>query len=154
MIAHSQPEFLEPGQQVPPFAANTLSGHWQAINYAGHAKTVLLVFQPRCPVCERTAPYWREIRAACERRQYQILGIALGDGPKSAEFLKSHGLDLEAFADVDAETRRAYRLNLTPITFVVDSGGVVERVWPGAFNAESKAEAERYFGISLTDDAK
>jgi hypothetical protein len=41
-----QPEFLKPGQQVQPFAANTLSGQRQIINYASRAKTVLLVFSP------------------------------------------------------------------------------------------------------------
>jgi peroxiredoxin len=153
VIAYNQPQFLEPGQQAPPLAAKSLSGQRRVIDYAAYSKTVLLVFSPQCPACERTAPHWRQIRAACARNQYQILAVSLGDGPKSEEFLKSHGIDLEVLADVDAETRRAYRLNLTPLTIVMDSGGNVERVWPGVFK-ESKPEVERYFGISLMDEAK
>lgn len=76
-IVRKQPELLKPGQQVPPFAANTLSGQRQVVNYADRAKTVLLVFTPQCTACERALPYWREIKAACARTQYQVFGVSL-----------------------------------------------------------------------------
>jgi peroxiredoxin len=155
-IAHlgKQPEFLKPGQQVPPFAANSLSGQRQGINYADRDRTVLLVFSPHCPACELALPYWREINAACARNQYQIFGISLGDGPDTNEFLEQNGLSLEAFVGIEAETKDAYKLSLTPLTIVIDNNGKVARIWPGAFSKETKREVERYFGISGVDAEK
>jgi peroxiredoxin len=149
-----QPEFLKPGQPVPPLAANTLSGQRQMVNYAVSAKTVLLVFAPQCTACERALPYWREIKEVCARNQYQIFGISLDDSPKTNAFLKMKGLNVESFVDIDAEAREAYKLSLTPMTIVIDNNGKVERIWPGAFNPETKLEVERYFGISVRDDVK
>lgn len=153
-IARSQPQFLKLGQQVPPLAATNLSGQRQVVNYATRTKTVLLVFSPQCPACERAAPYWREIGAASARNQYQIFGISLGDGPKSNSFLTSNGLKVDALVDLDAETREAYKLFVTPLTIVVDNNGKVERIWPGAFSKEAKDDVEKYFDISVVDNAK
>ena len=149
-----RPEFLKPGQQVPPFAANTLSGQRQVVNYADRDKTVLLVFSPQCSACERVLPYWEEIKAACVRNQYQIFGVSLDDGPRTHEFVRSNGLSLEAFVDIEAETKEAYKLFLTPLTIVIDNSGRVERIWPGVFSQETKQEVERYFGISEVDDVR
>lgn len=149
-----QPEFLKPGQQVLPFAANTLSGQRQVVNYADRAKTVLLVFTPQCTACERALPYWREIKAACARSQYQIFGVSLDDGPRTSAFLLSNGLSLEAFVDIEAETKEAYKFFLTPLTIVIDNSGRVERIWPGVFSQETKLEVERYFSISVVDAEK
>jgi len=49
---------------------------------------------------------------------------------------------LEAFVDVEAETKEAYKLTLTPLTIVIDNNGKVERIWPGVFSQETKREVE------------
>lgn len=149
-----QPEFLKQGQQVPPLAAKNLSGQRQVLNYADHAKTVLLVFLTQCEACERSLPYWREIAAACARNQYQIFGISLDNAAKTKAFLTSQGLSLETLVDVDAATSEAYKLTLTPQTIVIDNNGKVERIWPGTFGKETKLEVEKYFGVSAVDDVK
>lgn len=111
-----------------------------------------MVFTPQCAACERTVPYWKEIRAACARNQYQIFGVSLDDGPRTNVFLTSNGLSMAAFVDIEAETKEAYKLFLTPLTIVIDNNGRVERIWPGAFSQEAKREVERYFGISAVED--
>lgn len=147
-------QFLQLGDQVRPFAGIALSGLEQNINYAKSSKTVLMVFQPLCPACERTVPYWRAIEAAARTDEFQVFGVTLGDGPRSSEFLASSGMNLETLVEIDAGTKALYKLNLTPLTIVVDSSGKVEKIWPGAFNRETKPDVERYFGISVADDGK
>jgi len=147
-LAAKQPDFLTPGQQVRSFAANTVSGRRQVVNYSAQAKTVLLVFTPQCPACERTLPYWKATKAACEHKQYQIFGISLDSSPKSADFLTTNGLNLEVFAGMDPEFKNAYKLNLTPLTIVIDNNGRVEKIWAGALDEKTKAEVNSYFGIS------
>jgi len=147
-IVGNQPEFLKPGELVHSFAANTLSGERRMVNYAASAKTVLLLFRPGCPACERTLPYWKEIKAVCDRNGYQIFGISLDSSNNASDFLKANGLNLEVFAGVDAQFKITYKLNLTPLTIVIANDGKVERIWPGALTENSKAEVEKYFGIS------
>jgi len=147
-IANQQPEFLTPGQQVPSFTANTLSGKRHVVNFADHPKTVFLVFASQCPACERSLPYWRAIKDASDRLQYQIYGIALDNRANTKDLLTSNGLNVEVFGSPSAEFKQLYKLNLTPLTIVIDNQHKVERIWAGAFNENSKREMESYFGIS------
>jgi peroxiredoxin len=150
-IANQQPEFLKPGQPVPAFSANTLSGQRQAVNFADHPKTVFLVFASQCPACERSLPYWKEIKDASDRHQYQVYGIDLDSGANTKNLLTANGLNIEIFGNPTAEFKKLYKLNLTPLTIVIDNQRKVERIWAGAFNENSKAEVETYFGISPSD---
>ena len=147
-LANQQAEFLTPGQQVPSFAANTLSGQRHVVNFADHPKTVFLVFASQCPACERTLPYWKAIKNACDRLQYQIYGIGLDNQANTKDLLTLHGLNIEVFGSPSAEFKQLYKLNLTPLTIVIDNQRKVEKIWAGAFNENSKAEMESYFGIS------
>lgn len=146
-------ELLKPGQSVKPLAASSLSGERRVVNYSDSIKTVLFVFSPQCGACERALPYWKEIRAACARDQYEVLGISLDNSPSAHAFLASNGLNVEALVNIDAETKEAYKLSLTPLTIVIDNNGKVERNWPGVFSKEAKLEVEKYFGIYVPDDA-
>lgn len=148
-IAGNQPEFLKPGEHLGSFTAINLSGERRMVNYAASPKTVLLVFRPECPACERTLPYWKKIKAACDREGYQVFGISLENSGKTIEFLQTKGLNLEVFAAPDAHFKDTYKLNLTPVTIVIGNDGSVEKIWPGALNENSKSEVETYFGISL-----
>lgn len=146
-IASQQPEFLAPGQQVPSFTANVLSGQRHAVNFADHRKTVFMVFASQCPACERSLPYWKAIKDACDRHQYQVYGVSL-DNPNPKDLLTANGFNIEVFGNPSAEFRKLYKLNLTPLTIVIDNQGKVEKIWAGAFNENAKAEMENYFGIS------
>ena len=150
-IAHQQPEFLTPGQQVPSFAANTLSGQRQFVSFADHPKTVFLVFASQCPACERSLRYWKEIKDASDRHQYQVYGIDLDSGANTKDLLTANGLNIEIFGNPTAEFKKLYKLNLTPLTIVIDNQHKVEKIWAGAFNENSKVEIETYFGISPND---
>lgn len=150
-VANQQPEFLMPGQPVPGFTANTLSGQRQAVNFSDHPKTVFLVFASQCPACERSLPYWKKINDACNRHQYQVYGIDLDSGANTKDLLAANGLNIEIFGNPTAEFKKLYKLNLTPLTIVIDNQHKVEKIWAGAFNENSKVEMESYFGISPND---
>lgn len=155
-IAHDNLEFLRRGQELPALTGKTLSGQPKTVNYTESNKTVFLVFSPACAACEQTAPFWREIIAACSRNQYQIFGISLDfdRGSRTKAFLISNGFSLETFVDIDGATKATYKLSLTPLTIVIDNKGKVDRVWPGAFDSKVKVDVERYFGISRLSDVK
>jgi peroxiredoxin len=146
--------FMQLGAEVPRLGSRTLHGEEKSVDFSRSEKTVLLVFQPQCPACEQVVPFWRRIQTASETRQYQVFGISLGEITSSAAFLSSNGLRLDTFVDIDATTKALYKLELTPLTIVIDKTGKVEKIWPGAFNRETKPDVESYFGISVADEAK
>jgi peroxiredoxin len=118
------------------------------VNFADHPKTVFLVFASQCPACEHSLPYWKEIKEASDRHQYQVYGIDMDNGANTKDLLKANGFNIEIFGNPTAELKRLYKLNLTPLTIVIDNQHKVERIWAGAFNENSKAEMETYFGVS------
>jgi peroxiredoxin len=106
------------------------------------------VFASQCPACERSLPYWKAIKDVCDRRQYQVFGIDLDSRANTKDLLTANGLNIEVFGNPTAEFKRLYKLNLTPLTIVIDNQRKVEKIWAGAFNENTKAEMETYFGIS------
>lgn len=136
---------------MPSFAANTLSGQRQFVSFADHPKTVFLVFASECPACERSLPYWKALKGACDRHQYQVYGVSLDNRPNTKDLLTANGLNIEVFGNPSAEFKQLYKLNLTPLTIVIDNQRKVEKIWAGAFNENSKAEMETYFGISSNE---
>ncbi len=76
-----------------------------------------------------------------------LCGVSL-DNPNTKDLLTANGFNIEIFGNPSAEFRKLYKLNLTPLTIVIDSQRNVEKVWAGAFNENTKAEMETYFGIS------
>lgn len=71
--------------------------------------------------------------------------------PNTKDLLTASGLNIEVFGNASAEFKQLYKLNLTPLTIVIDNQRKVEKIWAGAFNENSKAEMETYFGISPND---
>jgi|ERR1700754_270886 len=130
-MAVTSPESLQQGTPLPSFAANTILGQRRTVDFSANEKTVLLVFQADCPACERIVSLWRDIKADCDRKQFQVFGISLDNQAKANSFLRDKGLDFETFAGVDAAFKNRYGLHETPLTIVVNRTGTVEKVWAG-----------------------
>ncbi len=150
----SEPEYLKPGQQVPPLVAQRVSGEAVTINPNEAQKTVFFVFAPGCVACEYTAPQWKLIENASSQKGFHSFAATLGnDDSKGTAFLSAHGLRSELLTHLSSQTKAAYQLTLTPLTIVVDAQGKVDKIWPGAFTDDMRSEVELYFGISLNDRA-
>jgi hypothetical protein len=119
--------------------------------------TVLYVFSPTCPWCERDYQNLMTIHSAAQDR-FEFLGVALNNStaPKSyadrlASYLKRHPFPGEIiFVDPEKlphDLRGA--ISLTPQTLVISAGGRIKRAWAGAFMNERLADAQTFFGVRL-----
>jgi len=144
-MAVTSPASLQRGTLLPSFAANTIAGQRRTVDFSASDKTVLLVFQPDCPACERIVPLWKDLKADCERRHLQVFGISLDNQAKTNTFLTSAGLDLESFAGLDAAFKTRYGLHETPLTIVINRSGTVEKVWAGLPDDETAQNVRNYF---------
>lgn len=48
---------------------------------------------------------------------------------------------IPVIAEADARDKMAYKLTGTPLTILVRSNGIVEKVWPGAFLDKAKSRS-------------
>ena len=79
----------------------------------------------------------------------RFIGIELGQPTEHKGSSYRERIEYRGFRKFhSAEFRKLYKLNLTPLTIVIDNQGKVEKIWAGAFNENSKADMETYFGIS------
>jgi hypothetical protein len=132
------------GTRLPALPVRTLGGETTMIEVS--RPTIFYYFSPTCGWCERNWPNVKALIATIGDR-YRFVGIS--PSPVVREYVSSHELTFDVFATVDAEAARMYNFGGTPRTIVVGAGGVVERVWDGAYLNARQREVERAFAVLL-----
>lgn len=94
--------------------------------------TVLLVFDNNCRYCVQQYPYWKRLVASLDPNNWRIVALT---SQTDSNLVRKH-LDENDFSGFDVrlvprEELSNARLGFTPMTLVVDSGGVVHSVFPG-----------------------
>jgi len=145
-----RPKYLEVGTSVPAFHGDGIDGGELTLEYGiDPRKTILLVFSPKCEWCSKNLPNWQAIIGGVSPKLYRIIGISTSV-VGLPEYIKDSVLNrISIIARAQEQDIRAYRLNGTPLTIAIDNRGKVEKVWPGPFQNESLADAEKYFSIRL-----
>lgn len=146
-LEDKEPEHLKTGDHVPTLLGHKLSGDLRIIDFADSPKTVMFVFAPGCVPCEHTAPYWKKIEGGLIRNNYRSFALGLGDASEGAAFANTVGLASEVVLNLDSSTRNAFKLNITPLTIVVDNNGNVDKIWMGALSERDKSELEKFLGL-------
>ncbi len=148
---HNESAYLEPGQAMSPLRGLDLQENEQTLDFAdGPGKTVLLVFQPKCSWCQKNMDNWAILLDLVDRRRYRFVAVATrpeGVAEYIDRYRELSGLPI--IADLHLEDRLRFRLFDTPQTIVIDSDGVVEKIWLGALGGRMKQDAESYFGVTL-----
>ena len=95
-----------------------------------------------CEPCRREFPVL--VDAAERHGDVRFVGINLNDSAATAQaFAASYGATFEMLFDRDGRLTSAMGLATTPVTLLVDSGGVVRRQLTGEVTAESLESAIR-----------
>ena len=157
-LSKYEPPVLQPGEQVQPFSAPSLSGENIQVNYTGNGPNrVLMFFTPDCSYCREQFAYWREVLVHADINRFEVLGVATEseDKAKLDEYLRSVGCSPDSqkplrTALIPNSLRRSYKLSSTPITLVVANDGSVENVWHGRWDSESLAAAASIFGMDFS----
>jgi hypothetical protein len=106
---------------------------------------LLYVFSPTCVWCERNLENIRTIVRV--RSNLRIVGVSLA--PRIKEYLHAKQLLFEAILEPTPTTVMAYRLLITPSTFLISSNGKVIRAWPGAYQGPVAVDVSRVLRVSL-----
>lgn len=119
---------LRPGEEVPEFSAPGIDGGrvtWS--NYVG-TPTVLVVWAPWCPHCQKELPLLGSVAPDFPGVQVVTVVSSIGDspGPDAADLLQQSNLDVPTAVDTGDETiLRTLGVEGFPTTYYVKADGTV-----------------------------
>ena len=144
---------LKPGDQAPPFSANTQENNRVSLaDFKG--RQVILYFYPRddTPGCTKEACAFRDEFAEFKKRGAVVLGVSI-DSPKSHEkFARKYKLPFLLLADEDKAIVQAYGvwgqkrfmgrkyMGTHRVTFLIGPEGQITHIWPEVKPQDHAAE--------------
>ena len=116
-----QPEKLQEGDSLMPFAANTLTGQTMSITYSGGQRPrVLMFFSPSCPYSRQQFSYWRKIIEMAPIKNFEVIALARDSEDKRVieTYLKSIDCPPESknfqVLFIPDTIRQTYKFVMTP----------------------------------------
>jgi thiol-disulfide isomerase/thioredoxin len=136
---------LAPGESVPDFTAPRLEGgtvRWS--DYAGHP-TVLAIWAPWCPHCQRELPILAQAAADYPSVKVVTVATAIGQepGPSVESYLQSHNLSFTVgIDDTNTSILKGMGVSSFPTVYYVGADGKVVRATVGELPL---SQMESYF---------
>ncbi len=128
---------LEVREKAPDFKVTTTQGGSVKLSDFIGKKNLVLFFYPKddSPGCTREACYFRDAKAAFEKRNAVILGISLDTEASHQRFQEKHSLNFPLISDKRKELSQMFGvlrlgglLLLKRVTFVIDRDGLIRKV--------------------------
>ena len=142
------PAELQSGTVAPDFTLPDQSGHpVRLYNYRGNCP-VVLYFYPKDDTsgCTKEACTFRDEFSKFQKAGAVVLGVS-DDSPEShSRFSAKYKLPFPLLSDKGGEVRKRYGIRKTlgvipgRVTFVIDRGGMIRRVFSSLMVAERHAE--------------
>jgi hypothetical protein len=120
------------GKQFP------ITQHWTR-----YAKTVVLALSVGCHFCSASAPFYKQLTAYAGAHRANVVALLPQTKDESSHYVEALGLSIPAiqqvnFGDIDVVG--------TPTLFLVDSNGVVQKVWQGQLQTDQQREVLSLLG--------
>ncbi|YCI75280.1 thiol-disulfide oxidoreductase ResA [Bacillus sp. R1-10] len=131
-------ESLRKGSEAPNFVLTDMEGKEHKLSdYKG--KGVLLNFWGTyCKPCEYEMPYMENQYKNFKDQGVEILAVNVGESDYAVNnFITKHDLTFPVMIDKGREVENAYRVDILPVSFLVDKEGKVIDIITGALTEES-----------------
>ncbi|MFE3974193.1 MULTISPECIES: thiol-disulfide oxidoreductase ResA [unclassified Peribacillus] len=131
-------ESLRKGSDAPNFVLTDMEGKEHKLSeYKG--KGVFLNFWGTyCKPCEYEMPYMENQYKNFKDQGVEILAVNVGESDYAVNnFITKHNLTFPVMIDKGREVENAYRVDILPVTFLVDKEGKVVDIITGALTEES-----------------
>ncbi|MBT2665324.1 MULTISPECIES: thiol-disulfide oxidoreductase ResA [Bacillaceae] len=131
-------ESLRKGSDAPNFVLTDMEGKEHKLSdYKG--KGVFLNFWGTyCKPCEYEMPYMENQYKNFKDHGVEILAVNVGESDYAVNnFITKHDLTFPVMIDKGREVENAYRVDILPVTFLVDKEGKVIDIITGALTEES-----------------
>ncbi|MEI2469025.1 MULTISPECIES: thiol-disulfide oxidoreductase ResA [Peribacillus] len=131
-------ESLRKGSDAPNFVLTDMEGKEHKLSdYKG--KGVFLNFWGTyCKPCEYEMPYMENQYKNFKDQGVEILAVNVGESDYAVDnFITKHDLTFPVMIDKGREVENAYRVDILPVSFLVDKEGKVIDIITGALTEES-----------------
>jgi len=135
---------MQGGDSVRPFAVMKLDSTFVVIDPTMKGKKLFLVFTTWCHACLQNMPEWTKLLKEIPRGDLNIVGLSSDLPYKIKEYRSKVNLSFPVYSTAnDSTMMKKYKLLLVPQTILMDSSGLVIKVWPGVLSNEAKEEIKR-----------
>ncbi|HEX9912155.1 MAG TPA: TlpA disulfide reductase family protein [candidate division Zixibacteria bacterium] len=141
-------KILNPEEKVPPLIGIDQKGEEVRIDYPSSKKTVLFWFSPACPSCEENLVFWKEIYQRHNSEKLRFAGVTQAEKSKVEEFIKRFQLEFPVLIISNLSLVDQYKVEVIPQTMLIDSNGIVQKVWPGPLSEKYRKEIEVMLTLS------
>jgi peroxiredoxin len=149
------------GEAAPNFTLKTTDGKDWSLSDAKGKVVVLEWVNPNCPVCVRVCKEGivADTLKGCKEQFADVVYVAINSSaaqPDSlaatAEYLKSHKLEVPALLDNDGKVGQMYGARTTPHCYVIDRNGVL--VYQGAIDDSPSGGAKTNYVVNAVKQLK
>jgi alkyl hydroperoxide reductase subunit AhpC len=149
------------GEAAPNFTLKTTDGKDWSLSDAKGKVVVLEWVNPNCPVCVRVCKEGivADTLKGCKEQFPDVVYVAINSSaaqPDSlsatAEYLKSHKLEVPALLDNDGKVGQMYGARTTPHCYVIDQNGVL--VYQGAIDDSPSGGAKMNYVVNAVKQIK
>ncbi len=114
------------------------------VNWRNSERTLVLFLNKTCHYCKSSAPFYRELVEAASRRNVKSVAVLPNSIEEAKAYLSSVELSVD---DVRTGPFSSYKIPGTPTVLIVNSEGMVERVWFGATAGREKEMRDEFLAL-------
>jgi len=100
-------------------------------------KTVVLALSTNCHYCTESAEFYRKLSLQCHQQHIPIIAVLPQDVTASRSYLTDEGVIVDEIRQVPLAD---LRVDGTPTLVIIDSSGVVKKVWVGKLPSNKEKE--------------
>lgn len=132
---------LQAGDMVPAIRGVDINGGDYSLNYAEAGPwTLVLWFSPNCSSCEDNFAFWNQIEQRRLVENLRLVGFCACNPSEGKGAATAHAIGYPILAITEPTLVDMYKGNLLPQTILIDPGGKITQVWPGALLEQQKSE--------------
>lgn len=106
------------------------------VKFAGHPITLVMITSPKCVYCRRSIPFHQALLASADAKSIPAY-VLVPNVHEAQEYLRSSGLSKAHVVDWAAVHTR---FTGTPTLIMIDSVGVIQRVWIGMVGSSERRQ--------------
>ena len=126
---------------APDFTLQTINGETVSLSDF-HGKPVMLTFwKINCPACQFQMPYIQAVYDECSSKTIATLTINVGDSKLAIKnYITSQKLTFPVLLDPLGSVANTYGVPGVPMTFLIDTDGILKAYKIGAFQSQQAME--------------
>ncbi|WP_078379881.1 thiol-disulfide oxidoreductase ResA [Sutcliffiella halmapala] len=129
------------GKPATNFVGNSMNDEVIELNQLKANKTVINFWASWCEPCKREMPAFEEIYQSNKNNGVSVISINVGDSNLVVnQFIKKYNLSFPVIIDNDSSIRQSYKVDRLPVSFLVNSNGVIEKLYEGELTEEMLEE--------------